>query len=201
MNQSKVYSLSFTTGTLLFQESIRMAELFAELQDWSAVREKVVAENLLQVRTQNTLRRFCREIISRLKLLNDAESALLVSGTAQEQRYLLWLAICRRYALIADFAREVVYERYLSLSLSLAPSEFDSFFNRKSEWHAELDEIAPATRGKLRQVLFKMLREADLLTKTGQINPALLSDRLLAAITQSDRQDLLLFPSHQFREG
>lgn len=201
MNKSKVYSLSFTTGTLLFQESMRIAELFGELQDWGAVREKVVAENLLQVRTQNTLHRFCREILSRLKLLNEAELALLVSGTAQEQRYLLWLAICRRYALIGDFAREVVYERYLSLTLSLASSEFDSFFNRKSEWHAELDEIAPATRSKLRQVLFKMLREADLLTKAGQINPALLSDRLLAAIVQSDRQDLLLFPSHQFREG
>lgn len=194
MMKSKLYSLSFTTGALMHQESITIAERYAALQDWEQVRRQVIAENLLQTRTQNTLRRFCREVISRLKLLNATELALLVTGTLQEQRYLLWLAICRRYEFIGDFAREVVHERYLSLTLTLTPSEFDSFFNRKAEWHDELEQIAPATRGKLRQILFKMLREADLLTKADQINPALLSDRLTAAITQSDRQNLLLFP-------
>lgn len=194
MMKSKLYSLSFTTGALMHQESITIAERYAALQDWEQVRKQVIAENLLQTRTQNTLRRFCREVISRLKLLNTIELALLVTGTLQEQRYLLWLAICRRYEFIGDFAREVVHERHLSMTLTLTPSEFDSFFNRKSEWHDELEQIAPATRGKLRQILFKMLREADLLTKADQINPALLSDRLTAAITQSDRQNLLLFP-------
>lgn len=192
--KSKHYSLSFTTGALMHRESIRIAEQYAALQDWEAVRKQVIAENLLQTRTQNTLHRFCREVISRLKLLTEAEMTLLVTGSLQEQRYLLWLAICRRYEFIGDFAREVIHERYLSLALTLTPSEFDSFFNRKSEWHDELERITPTTRHKLRQILFKMLREADLLSKADQINPALLSERLTAAIVQIDRQNLLLFP-------
>lgn len=175
-------------------ESIRVAEVYAALQDWGAVRERVIAENLLQTRTQNTLQRFCREVISRLKLLYEAELALLANGTQQEQRYLLWVAICRRYHFIGDFAKEVVRERYLSLTMTLPPTEFDAFFNRKADWHEELDRIAPATRGKLRQVLFKMLREADLLTTDHKIQAAMLSDRLIAAIAETNRQDVQLFP-------
>lgn len=178
----------------MHQESIRVAEVYAALQDWDATRERVIAENLLQTRTQNTLRRFCREITSRLKLLHEAELALLVNGTQQEQRYLLWVAICRRYHFIGDFAKEVLRERYLSLTTTLPPAEFDAFFNRKAEWHEELERIAPTTRAKLRQFLYRMLREADLLTADHRIQAAILSDRLMAAIAEADRHDLQLFP-------
>jgi hypothetical protein len=58
----------------------------------------------------------------------------------------------------------------------------------------ELDEITPATRGKLRQVLFKILREADLLTANNMIHAAMLSPRLLGLIQQGSRRDILHFP-------
>ena len=82
---------------------------------------------------------------------------------------------------------------FLASVLGLA-EDFDSFFNRKSEWHLELDEITPATRGKLRQVLFKILREADLLTANNMIHAAMLSPRLLDLIHQGSRRDILHFP-------
>jgi hypothetical protein len=58
----------------------------------------------------------------------------------------------------------------------------------------ELDKISPATRGKLRQVLFKILREADLLTASNMINAAILSPRLLEPIHQGSGRDVLYFP-------
>lgn len=187
-------SMSFTTGSLFHKESITLATLYLPLGNWKAVREKVIAENLLQARTMNTLKRVSREVISRLKTLSANELELLVETNPQEQGYLLWLAVCRRYQFIADFAVEVLRERYITLKTDLGLEDFDSFFNRKSEWHAELDEIRPATRNKLRQVLFKMLREADLLTKENMINAAMLSPDLLAAISRDNRMDIMYFP-------
>lgn len=171
--------------------------LFLDLQDWNVVRGKVLSENLLQARTINSSKRICREVCSRLKTLDHKELYLLVHGTIQEQSYLLWLAVCRRYKFIADFAQEIIRERYITLKTDLHREDFDSFFNKKSEWHPELDEITSATRKKLRQVLFRMLREADLLTANNTINAAMLSPRLLKSISHENIQDILAFPTFE----
>ena len=188
------YSMAFTTGGLFYRESVTLAMLFIELNDWNSVREQVLSENLLQSRTLNTSKRQCREIISRLKTLDQKELDLLISGSTQEQKYLLWLAVCRHYRFIAEFAEEVIRERYIGLKHDLQYEEFDFFFNKKSEWHPELEEIKPTTRNKLRQVLFKILREAELLTVRNTINASMLSQRLLSAIPRQRRKDVFLFP-------
>ena len=188
------YIMSFTTGGLFHLESVKLAGLFLELGDWNAVREKVISGNVLQARTRNSLKRVCREVISRLRTLAPHELDLLIRGSAQEQRYLLWLSVCRYYKFIADFADEVVHEHYVSLKNDLRYEDFDWFFNKKSEWHIELDKIRPTSRCKLRQVLFKILREADLLTPNNTINSAMLSPQLLDMIQHGNRQEVLRFP-------
>lgn len=188
------YSMSFTTGGLFHRESMELAGLYLELRNWNLVRDRVVRENRLQARTLSTLKRVCREVISRLKNLNLGEVELLVEGNHQEQGYLLWLAACRRYRFIANFAVEVLRERYITLKADLSYEDFDSFFNRKSEWHPELERISPATRIKIRQTLFKMLRDSGLLAANNVINAAMFSSRLLDVISQGHSQDLLLFP-------
>ena len=186
--------MSCTTGTLFHKESVDLASMYLDLGNWDAVRQKVLTGNLLQTRTLNTLKRVTSEVISRLKTLGHDELAFLVAGTHQEQAYLLWVAVCRRYRFIADFAVAVLRERYLSLMLDLSYEDYDSFFNRTSEWHPELEAIKPATRYKLRQVIFKMLREADLLTESNLISAAMLSPRLVGLLSQVNAHDLMLFP-------
>ena len=188
------YSMSFTTGSLFHRESVKLATLYLELGDWYSVRDMVITENLLQSRTLNTLKRMCREIMSRLKTLSAAELTFLIDSNHLEQGYLLWLATCRRYEFIAEFAIEVLRERYITLKTDLSYEDFDSFFNRKSEWHSELDEIRPATRSKLRQVLFKILREADLLSADNIISAAMLSQQLIDLISHGNHREILYFP-------
>ena len=192
--KSERYSMSFTTGSIFHKESVELAALYLELDDWKVVREKVVSENLLQARTLNTSHRVCREIISRLKTLNARELDLFIKSNQKDQGYLLWLAVCRRYQFIADFALEVLRERYISLKTDLHQEDYEAFFNRKSEWHPELDQIQPATKQKLRQVLFKILKEVDLLTSNNTINAAMLSPQLSEVISFENRQDIQFFP-------
>jgi len=191
------YCMSFTTGGLFHHESLKLAALYLDLGDWDSVRGKVIAENLMQTRTLSTLKRVCREVVSRLRTLTQGELEFLVEGSRQEQACLLWLAVCRRYRFIADFAVEVLRERLITLKTDLNHEDFDSFFNRKSEWHLELDKISQATRSKLRQVLFKILREAYLLTTNNIINAPLLSPRLLDLIHQGSGREVLYFPVYE----
>lgn len=183
------YSMSFTTGGLFVSESVTLADVYSSARDWDAVREEAVQNNLLQVRTESSSKRIVREVISRLKLLNAAELELLIHSGSQDQACLLWVAVCRRYKFISEFAVEVLRERFVTLKRDLGFEEFDAFFNRKCEWHPELDSIKPATRNKLRQVLFRMMREAGLITPGNMIVSPMLSPALVAVI-----KDVSIFP-------
>ena len=171
-----------------------MANLFEKVGDWDVVRERVIDANLLQMRTLNASKRIFREVASRLKQLTPAELALLRTGTRQEQNHLLWLAICKRYRFIYDFAADVVREKFLRLDFDLSYDAYDVFFNNKAEWHPEVEGVAESTRKKLRQVLFKMMREANLLTQDNQILPAMPTPREVKVITADSPSYLLAFP-------
>ncbi len=191
------YSMSFTTGALLYRESLVIVELYAQRADWKAVRDQVVAGNLLQMRTANASVRVCREVVSRLRLLTVAELDLLAGGLPGDQRYLLWLALCKRYRFIYDFAVEVIYEKFLRLDLQLDPAEYDRYFDRKAEWHPEVELVAPRTRKTQRRMLLQAMREAGMIDADLRIIPALLSPDLIAAVAGDDPQHFALFPISQ----
>ena len=188
------YSLSFTTGALLYHESVKLAELYFDLGAWPTVRTQVLDQNLLQARTLSTAKKICREIISRLKLLTPDEMEILVDGTTQEQGHMLWLAVCKRYRFIFDFATEVLREKFLHLDLELTYEDYDTFFNAKAQWHDDLARLTETMQTKIRQVVFKMLREADLLTRDNTINPPMLTPRLVKAVCSGSQADIAVFP-------
>ena len=187
------YSMSFTTGALLYNESITVAELYQQLGDWDAVREQVAADNRLQMRTANSARRVFSEIASRLRQFTPAQMSYLVTADRREQNYLLWLAFCKRYRFIYDFAVDAIHEKFLRLDMSLTYEDYDIFFHNKAEWHPEVDGIAEATRKKQRQFLFKILREAELLSEKSQLIPVFLSPQLIHLIAADDPAHLAIF--------
>lgn len=188
------YVMSFTAGGVLHSESIRVAELYVVLRDWREVKDKALSENLLQTRTVSTAERVLREVIARLQKLSLDELIFLLQSSHQEQACMLWVAICRRYYFIYDFALEVLRERFVSLKGDVQPEEFDYFYNRKADMHPELEKITLQTRNKAKQVLFKMMREVNILDAMNRIYPVMLSHSFAQLISKSHREDLLLFP-------
>lgn len=191
------YALSFTTGALLTREGTALAPIYLDTRDWEKVRDQAVENNLLQARTYRTGVRLVRETVKRLSVLSDLEVELLASATGSERAQLMWAAACRRYDLIGEFAEEVLRERYLLRASKLEYEDFDSFIRTKSLWHEELATVRASTLQKLRSNVFKMLHEAELLSEAGYITPAVLSERVVAALRASGPSDLRFFPTHQ----
>ncbi|MGO2125002.1 DUF1819 family protein [Psychrobacter sp. AOP42-A1-21] len=187
------YNMSFTAGALLQSESVTIAKLYLELGSWNEVKDKAIANNVLQSRAVSTLKRISYEIISRLSTLTSEELILLVNSSHKDQAYLIWMAVCRHHKFIADFATEVLRERFITFKPDLQYSDFDVFFNRKCDWHSELDGLSISTKKKLRQVLFKMLREADFLDGKNNIQATILSPRLLDVIERNGGRDIMYF--------
>lgn len=193
------YALSFTSGALLTREALIVAPLFLELRDWGLVRDRLRSENLLQARTASSGFRLEREITQRLAVLTDPELDLLRDASPIERGHLMWVAACRHYALIGDFAADVVREHFLLLTPTLGYDDFDSFVRRQALWHPELAEVKDSTLQKLRATLFRMLAEAGLLVN-GEIVNAALSERVWDALDAQIPSDLRYLPVRGSRE-
>lgn len=193
------YALSFTSGALLTREAVIAAPLFLEVRDWNEVRDRLCAENLFQARTASSGFRLAREVAQRLAVLTDSELDLLQDASPSERGHLMWIAACRRYAFIGDFAEEVVRERFLLLTPTLGYDEFDSFVHGKALWHPELAELKESTLKKLRSTVFRMLTEAGLLIG-GEIVHAPLSERVRDAFDAQVQSDVRFLPTRDGKE-
>lgn len=192
--KTEKYKMSFTAGTLLLKESVIISNLYLETKNWDLTKEQVISLNILQSRTTSSLKRISSETINRLKCLNDDELDLLSMGDYQEQLEIVWLSICRYYPFIKDFSIEVIREKISTYSTKLDHEDFDVFFNNKLQWHEELEGIAETTRHKLRQVLFKMLVEANFLSKDYSILLSTLSPKVVNLISQNSADELFIYP-------
>ena len=82
----------------------------------------------------------------------------------------------------------------MRLDMNLSHEDYDAFFNARAEWDDKLERLAETTRKKLRSVVFKMLREAELLTRYHIINPVILSPRVAEIVRRNTLASPVVFP-------
>lgn len=189
------YKMSFAVGGLLLNESVEVARMHAPSEAWDATLRRALEGGVTSLPKAASRRRTLREIVNRISTLSDEELGYLVQvADRQDQQALLWLATCRAYRFVREFATEVIHERFLSFQLDLPLESFDVLFAAKAEWDEGLAGISPTTRAKLRQVLFRMMREANVISDDNKILSAYVSPRLKAILAEKSPRDLVVFP-------
>jgi hypothetical protein len=188
--------MSFSTGGLFLNESLEFARLHEDGEAWEATILRAMEEGTTSLPKSASNRRSLREISNRLLTLTDEERAYLVEeADRSEQQAMLWIATCRAYRFVREFAVEVVRERYLSYQLDLPLESFDILFEAKAEWDEGLAGLSRSTRLKLRQIMFRMMREAGIISEDDRIQTAIISTRLKHMIEDHNPGELAFFPS------
>lgn len=189
------YKMSFAVGGLLLNESVEVARLHARSEAWDATLERALEGGITSLPKEASRRRTLREIVNRISTLDEDELDYLIEAAdRQDQKALLWLATCRAYRFVREFATEVIHERFLSFQLDLPLESFDVLFAAKAEWDEGLAAISAMTRAKLRQVLFRMMREASVITEDNRILSAYVSPRLKSILATKNPREIVLFP-------
>ncbi|MBK6763409.1 MAG: DUF1819 family protein [Micrococcales bacterium] len=188
------YKLSFTTGGLLATEARITAPIHRQTRDWLQTRAQLRDSNPLGIRTAAAVTRVSREIVDRLQTLNGEELGIVEHGSAADRNAIMWVAVTRQYRLIHEFATEVLRDRFVGMTPTIELSHFDTFLVGKAAWSPEIADLTDSTRRKLRQNLFRMMREADLMSPAGGIIPALLSAQLTDVLRPHGREGLEVFP-------
>lgn len=195
------YLMSFGTGGLYVNESAAIARIHCPSVDWDITASLAKEAGAFPVRKASSAQRSIREIVNRLRRLSDRELEVLVEGDRSEQAALLWLAACRAYRFVGEFAVEVLSDRFLSLRTDLTYDDFDAFLAAKAEWSPKLASLSSTTHAKLRAVLFRLMREAEILSPDDRILGSVLSRRVLALIHAADPDELQFFPGAERQMG
>lgn len=195
------YRLSFTVGGLLAEQGRTVAGLmmgdtavaaagdtlphadrdddaFVPAEMLESVRRYAVAENVLQIRTHAAGVRIVSEVVKRLSALTMSELRCIADADTlqSDRRALMWVAMCRYYALVGEFAQEVLREHFLIGAPAITYDDYDHFMLGKAMWHPEIDDLSTSTSAKLRSNVFKAMVEAGLVNRSDDtIIPSLLS--------------------------
>jgi hypothetical protein len=191
------YRLSFSSGGLHVTYASAAVGIYFESEDWTEVRRELDVRNVVQARTVASAKRVGRELVQRLGELTKAELVILRDGLREERVQLMWVAACRHYEFIAEFAEGVLHERFLLMAPDIAREHYEAFVRGKTLWHPELADLKESTLDELRKSLFKMMREANLLTTEGLIVPAALSVRVRDELAKRNPSDVRLFPTRE----
>lgn len=181
----------------MLNESLILVETYQLGEQWADARERLLGQGVSALPKLASQTRALREVYDRISHLSDHERHyLLTEADRSEQQAMIWLSVCRSYRFIHEFAVEVINERYQSWRLELGHEVFDRFLTEKAENDPGLAKLSPTTCAKLRQVLFRILREAGLLSVEGRIQPVWLSGRMKRLIEESNPADLRVFPGN-----
>ena len=186
--------MSFTASCLRCRETSVIASLFLRLADWKEVHDEVLRHNVLQIRTASSQRRFFTEIKHCLECLTAEEMQILASKNSADAGVVLWLAVCRCYKFIGEFAQEVIHEKYVSFQKNIDDSDYALFFERKSSLHPELLAMKDSTRKKIKQMLFKLLRECAIIGHDNEILATYFSREIFRLLSPDD---FLFYPTRE----
>lgn len=180
-------------------ETIETARLYLELGDWAEVRKRVIDDNLYMLNAESSRKRVAGELIKRLSTLTDDEIRFLVDSHLDDQSAMLWVSVCRTYQFVSGLSATVLRDRYESGIPTYSEGSYEAFFEQESEIHPELLKLTEAGKKKMRNQIFRMLVECDLVAEDGAITPIHPSPSFVRAIDAAHQDDLDLFPGVTLR--
>ena len=193
------YNLSITGATLRRPDSIETARMYLELGDWSAVRKRVVVDNIYQLNSEASLKRFAGDIVRRLRNLTDDELRFLVDSFADDQSAMLWVAVCRTYPFVSGLSARVLRDGYEQGIPAYTEGAFETYFEQEAQMHPELLDLSLRSHKKVRTQIFRMLVECGMIAEDGTITPIHPSPAFARTIDAAHQEDLDLFPGVTLR--
>ena len=190
--------MSFTASCLRCRETAVIASLFLQLANWNKVHDEVLQQNILQIRATSSQQRIFREIKHCLEYLTSDEIQILANNNSSDAGTILWLAVCRSYQFIGEFAQEVIHEKYVTFQKSIDDSDYSLFFERKCSLHPELMALKDTTRKKIKQNLFKLLRECTIIGHKNEILASYFSREVFELLSPND---FIFYPTREKGAG
>lgn len=164
--KSVLYNAEISAGALLEKESKVIAQFLFEKADDSTWHQKLFIDNLLQKRSQPTIKRQSRLLRNRLETLFPAAWKMVIEGTSEESTQILLAGAIKHSRLLGDFLIKVVKEHNRLFRNQLSLREWGKFLEECVQIDSQVGAWSQSTQRKLGQVTFRILAEAKIIDNT-----------------------------------
>lgn len=188
MDSTFPYNGSLTAEQFLFREIRIVSKLYLEDKSLEEIITIVKADNLFQYPTERQISRLTRACYKRITAL-DSKALVqeLADGPVNVAKQINLYAMMRYNRLVWEFMILVIGEKYANQDFSFARKDLNVFFSELQEQNDEVAAWSDATVTKIKQVLTKVLVEAEFLdtAKSTILNNVYLHEELETGITEN----------------
>ena len=113
---------------------------------------------------------------------------MLCSESMPDKKIMVILSIIKSHPLVFDFIAETIRSKYFAFDYKLTYADYNAFINEKQAEHPELNSITEGTGKKIRQMVFKILEQTELIdsVKSGTIKKPYVSPQLEQVIVKDN---------------
>ncbi len=187
------YKGDLVAGSLLVNESRKIAQLLVRGLEVNELLEKVIKDNLLQKRSPASTKRQARLIVKRLMTLPEPFWNIISSGSHDQATQTLFCAAIKYSPILGDFVSSVAAGNMRVFKKEITHLQWDDYFETCIAIDPSIDSWSESSRKKVRQVSFLILAQAGVIdsTRTRNILPFHLLPEIRSMLLMHSEQYIL----------
>jgi hypothetical protein len=139
---------AYTKYAFALTETVAIAELRCQGLEYETIKQRVVVDDLLQIRSQTSRQGAFRTIWQRLEKLPSEYIYLIAKGHADIRRFTVLFAILLEHRLLQELIANVLLNKVKQFDLMIAPTDVRVFFETQRENSQTLASWSEATYQK-----------------------------------------------------
>jgi len=164
--ENKTYNGEIVAGSLLIEESRKIARLLLEKVDFDEWHKAIVLDNILQKRSPSAAIRQARLIRHRLGTMDKELWQLVHEGSSEITSQALLAASIKHSRLVGDFMDTVIRQHWQTFTPKISIGDWNRFLETCAQIDPQVDAWKESTRSKLKQIVFRILAEAKYIDNT-----------------------------------
>ena len=187
------YSANLTGAWFMFREIKKVMGLKQEGLSDQEIKDKVLNENILQIKTINGRNKAITHTFRRINVLPNELQDILASESKEESKLINLLAIIRVDKLFREFMYEVIKDKYEKNYFFFERKDINLFFTQKIEQNEKISGWSIQSINKLKQQYTRFLLEAGVLrdAKSGELIKIYLEETFKRNLIQNGEAEFL----------
>jgi hypothetical protein len=194
-----LYNAEISAGSLMIPESRRIARLLLTHPTQAQWVDALKRDNILQKNAPATARRQARLIRNRLDTLEEEAWGMIANGSQEIATQLLLAAAIKHSKILADFLGDVYAGHLRRLEPQISPAkDWEAFLTECIHRDPDAAAFSDATKAKMRQVVLRILAEANYLesTRSPRLTPPHLHPDVVAYLNRHGQTAVLCVMDH-----
>lgn len=152
-----------TNNAFVLTETIRVAELMHLGATQEDIRQRVLVEDLFQLRSQVSRERALQTVLKRLQQVPEKYIQLIATGNPDTRRLTILFLILRENRLLRELIAEVLLDKIKAFDYLLTSADLRTFFEGKREQSSKVAAWSDSTYKKAASNTILVLINAGLL--------------------------------------